>query len=137
MQVIQIGGFYRGVIAGAKLQVGFTYTRTVANMKTTDVVGFNGDIAVGNTDVSWNFQLSTGGAVSIDITAHIAITATTCVNAAVNFTRNGQQVAITAMFGINTGCNKGQPSVDSLLLTPQVAALAPSAQKRMLIARGF
>jgi hypothetical protein len=89
-QTIQIGGFYRGVIAGVKLQVGFTYTRTVANNVTTDSVGFNGEIVVGNTDVTWNVQASTGGSVSIDITAHVAITATTCISAALNFTRNAE-----------------------------------------------
>jgi len=135
MQVIQIGGFYRGVIAGVKLLVGFTYTRTIANNTTTDSVGFNGDIAVGNTDVTWNVQLSTGGSISIDITAHVAITATTCVSAALNFSRNGQQVAITAMFGLNTGCSKGKPSIESLLLKPAIAGLAPPAQKRVLASK--
>jgi len=137
MQVIQIGGFYRGIIAGVNLQVGFTYTRTVANSTTTDSVGFNGDIAVGNTDVTWNVQLSTGGAISIDITAHVAITATTCVSAALNFTRSGQQVAVTAMFGLSTGCGKSDPSVESVLTQPAVAALAPAAQKRLLAAKGL
>ena len=132
VQTIQIGGFYRGVIAGVKLQVGFTYTRTVSNNTTTDVVGFNGDIAVGNTDVKWNVQVSTGGSVSIDITAHVAITATTCVSAALNFSRNGQNVAITAMFGINTGCNQNKPNLDSMLAKPRVAALPAPAQKRLI-----
>jgi hypothetical protein len=135
-QTIQIGGFYRGVIAGVKLQVGFTYTRTVANNVTTDSVGFNGDIVVGNTDVSWKVAVSTGGNVSIDVTAHIAITATTCISAALNFTRNGGNVAITAMFGINTGCSRSTPSLDSLLRRPRLAALPATAQKR-LIGRQF
>jgi len=132
-QTIQLGGFYRGVIAGVQLQVGFTYTRTVANNTTTDTVGFNGEIAVGSTDVTWNIQASTGGSISIDITAHIAITATTCVSAALNFTRNGQSVAITAMFGINTGCAKGERTVEAFLARPHLAALPPLTQKRALV----
>jgi hypothetical protein len=131
-QTIQIGGFYRGVIAGVKLQVGFTYTRTVANNVTTDSVGFNGDIVVGNTDVAWKVQVSTGGTVSIDITAHVAITPTTCISAALNFTRNGGNVAITAMFGINTGCTRSTRNLDSLLRRPRMAALPATAQKRLI-----
>lgn len=131
-QTIQIGGFYRGVIAGVKLQVGFTYTRTVANNVTTDSVGFTGDIVVGNTDVSWKVAVSTGGFVSIDVTAHIAITATTCISAALNFTRNGGNVAITAMFGINMGCTRSMPSLDSVLRKPRLMALPATAQKRLI-----
>jgi hypothetical protein len=131
IQTIQIGGFYRGVIAGVKLQVGFTYMRTVAGQTTTDLVGFDGKIVVGNTDVTWNIQASTGGSFSIDITAHVAITATTCISAALNFTRSGQNVAITAMFGINTGCSHSTASVDSMLATPQVKAVAAIARRQM------
>lgn len=131
-QTIQIGGFYRGVIAGVKLQVGFTYTRTVANNVTTDTVGFTGDIVVGNTDVTWKVQVSTGGFVSIDVTAHIAITATTCITAALNFTRSGGNVAITAMFGINMGCTRSTPSLDSVLRKPRLVALPATAQRRLI-----
>ena len=131
-QTIQIGGFYRGVIAGVKLQVGFTYTRTVANNVTTDTVGFAGDIVVGNTDVTWKVQVSTGGFVSIDVTAHIAITATTCITAALNFTRSGGNVAITAMFGINMGCTRSTPSLDSVLRKPRLVALPATAQRRLI-----
>jgi len=131
-QTIQLGGFYRGVIAGVQLQVGFTYTRTVANNTTTNTIGFNGEITVGATDVTWNIQASTGGAISIDITAHVALTPTTCVSAALNFTRNGDQVAITAMFGINTGCTKAGPALDSVLAKRRLAALPATSQRRAL-----
>ena len=134
MQTIQIGGFYRGVIAGVTLQVGFTYTRTVANTTTKDTIGFSGEITVGSTDVRWNVQASSGGTVSIDISAQVALSPTTCVSAALNFTRNGQQMAITAMFGINTGCQKSQATIDSLINQPMMVA-APAPMVRRLLAR--
>ncbi|HYL98002.1 MAG TPA: hypothetical protein VEZ90_03530 [Blastocatellia bacterium] len=132
-QTIQIGGFYHGVVAGTALQVGFTYTRTVSNQKTTDVVGFNGSVSVGATTVTWNTQVS-AGQISIDITAHVAITSTTCIDAALNFTRSGQQVAITAMFGISTGCGKAQPNLDALVFKPSASPLGAREQKRILLA---
>ncbi len=134
MQTIQIGGFYRGVIAGVTLQVGFTYTRTVANTTTKDTIGFSGEITVGSTDVKWNVQASSGGTVSVDISAQVALSPTTCVSAALNFTRNGQQMAITAMFGINTGCQKSQATIDSLINQPMMVA-APAPMIRRLLAR--
>ncbi len=132
MQTIQIGGFYRGVIAGVALQVGFTYTRTVANTITRDTIGFSGEITVGSTDVKWNVRASSGGTVSVDISAQVALSPTTCVSAALNFTRNGQQMAITAMFGINTGCQKSQPTIDSLINQPMMAATPAPMIRRLL-----
>jgi hypothetical protein len=106
---IQIGGSYRGVIAGLDLTVGFTYARTVSGTQITDTVGFTGKVVNpgnGNT-FQWSFDLGTqGGTVhfDIDVTAHIKLSAGKCLNAALNVSVQGQQVAITAMFGISTNC---------------------------------
>jgi hypothetical protein len=106
---IQIGGSYRGVIAGLDLTVGFTYARTVSGTQITDTVGFTGKVVNpgnGNT-FQWSFDLGTQrGTVhfDIDVTAHIKLSAGKCLNAALNVSVQGQQVAITAMFGISTNC---------------------------------
>jgi hypothetical protein len=124
---IQIGGNYRGVIAGLDLTVGFTYARTVSGTQITDTVGFTGKVVNpgnGNT-FQWSFDLGTSGGTvhfDVDITAQIKLSAGKCLNTALNVSVQGQQVSITAMFGVSTNCG-GQ------IVTPAAAKISPQRLK--------
>ena len=108
-QILEIGGNYHGVIAGQDLTVGFAFTRTVSGTQITDSVAFTGKVVNpgnGNT-FAWQFNLN-GKDFSIDITAHVALSSGACINASLNVTVNGQQMGITAMFGISTNCSSAK-----------------------------
>lgn len=105
-QVIQVGGTYSGVIAGVKLTVGFNYQRTVCGTTITDLVALNGQVlnpGSGN-QFHWAVDIGAGGIVTVDITAQITLSPGKCIKSALNVTVSGRQVALTAMFGIPTGC---------------------------------
>lgn len=121
--LISIGGTYHGAIAGNNLTVGFSYDRMISGTKVTDTVAFMGSVSNPQNGNSFQWQFNFNGQdISIDITAHIQLSSDTCINAALNVTVNGQQLAITAMFGISTNCRSR-------------AAILPIARPRLKAAR--
>jgi hypothetical protein len=102
---LEVGGNYHGTIAGLDLTVGFTYNRMVLGATITDTVAFNGTISNPKNDdqFTWQFMMN-GQQIEVDLTAQIALSNQTCLNAALNFTVNGNQVGISAIFGISTNC---------------------------------
>ena len=123
---ISIGGVYHGAISGNQLTVGFSYTRTISGTQVSDTVAFMGSVTnpVSGNSFTWQFSLN-GQAISIDITAHVQLSSGTCINAALNATVNGQQVAITAMFGITTNCRSNAARV--LAARPRLKASTTQA----------
>jgi hypothetical protein len=123
---ISVGGVYHGAIAGNQLTVGFSYTRTISGTQVTDSVAFMGSVSNPASDNSFQWQFSLNGkTISIDVTAHIQLSSGTCINAALNVTVNGQQVAITAMFGITTNCKSNAASMPTA--RPRLTASATHA----------
>jgi len=102
---VQVGGQYQGVVAGLALTVGFTYDHSVQGNVVTDTVGFTGSVTnPRNGDkFSWIFDLGPDH-FELDISAHIVLEPHLCANAAFNFNVKGNDVTITAMFGISTNC---------------------------------
>ena len=126
---IQIGGAYQGVIAGLNLTVGFTYLRTVSGTVVSDTVGFTGSVTnPGNgNQFTWSLDVSTQAGqvhLDIDVTAHIQLSSGNCINAALNVTVSGQQLAITAMFGIATNCGSATGSSPRQLSQTRRKAIA-------------
>jgi hypothetical protein len=104
---IEISGQYRGVVKGANLTVGFSYTRQVQGQQVTQTVGFQGQVQVSGDTFVWAV---TAGQQGIDITAHVTFTVgTTCTDAALNFHSGQGQIAVTAMFSITTNCTPAHP----------------------------
>jgi hypothetical protein len=108
---LQIGGNYHGAVAGLDLTVGFSYKRNVSGTTIQDSVAFIGKVSnPGNgNQFTWAFTVN-GKDVSVDLTAHIMLQSGSCVNAGLTFTVSGQQVAVSAMFGISTACAQTQPA---------------------------
>ncbi|HTD21422.1 MAG TPA: hypothetical protein VK738_02140 [Terriglobales bacterium] len=123
-QTIEIGGDYHGAIAGLDLTVGFNYKRTVSGTTIHDSVAFDGKVVNPNNgnQFTWNFEMG-GNQISVDITAHITLRSGACLNASLTFNISGQQVGITAMFGISTNCGAASAAnPSSLLLAPKSTA---------------
>lgn len=131
-QTLQIGGDYHGAVAGLNLTVGFNYTRTVSGTTINDSVAFNGTVSNPNGDASfsWAFKMNDENGqlkdFSVDLTAHIMLRPGTCIDAALTFTVNGQQVAVAAMFRISTSCAQTHPN----LAANRTLALAPKSMAR-------
>ena len=99
---IEISGQYKGVIKGAALTVGFSYTRQMQGQQVTQTVGFQGQVQVSGDTFVWAVK---AGQQGIDISAHVTFAVgTTCADAALNFHSGQGQVAVTAMFSITTNC---------------------------------
>ena len=104
-KVFEIGGDYHGAIAGLDLTVGFNYRRTISGTTIRDTVAFNGKIvnpANGN-QFKWQFTMD-GHNFEVDLSAQIKLSNHVCLNAALNVTVNGNQLGISAVFGISTNC---------------------------------
>lgn len=135
---LQIGGNYHGAVAGLDLTVGFNYQRIISGTTVQDSVAFNGKISnPGNGNAfTWSFQMKDENgqikSFEADITAHIMLRPGTCIDAALTFSVNGQQVAIAAMFRISTNCAQaqaGSASSKALVLSPQSTARKTTMQR--------
>jgi hypothetical protein len=128
---LQIGGNYHGAVAGLDLTVGFSYKRTVSGTTIQDSVAFIGKVSnpENGNQFTWAFTVN-GRDVTVDLTAHIMLLPGSCINAALTFTVNGQQVAVSAMFGISTACAQAQPAVSGPQSPARIAARARTQHAR-------
>jgi hypothetical protein len=128
---LQIGGNYHGAVAGLDLTVGFSYKRNVSGTTIQDSVAFLGKVSnPGNgNQFTWAFTVD-GNAVTVDLTAHMMLQSGACVNAALTFMVSGQQVAVSAMFGISTACAQPQAVVTGLQSPARKAARARTQHAR-------
>jgi hypothetical protein len=105
---LEIDGQYSGAIGGNTLTVGFSYIRHIGGTTFHDSIAFNGSISnpKGDKQFFWNVTVS-GKQIEVDLSAQITLASGRCIRAELNVVVNGQQVAITAMFGITTNCGSG------------------------------
>jgi hypothetical protein len=105
---LEIDGQYSGAIGGNLLTVGFSYTRQIGGTTFQDTIAFSGSISNPNGDKQffWDVALTSQG-FQFDLSAQITLSPGKCIRAELNVVVSGQQVAITAMFGISTNCGSG------------------------------